>query len=119
MALGAIQAIKEAGRDKEMWVFGGAGMKDVIKMVMDKDTSEKDIKVTAENGEMLPFTLRDHSLSSHAAQLHDGIEQLKAAGADVVLIDPQFAPAVLAKSETPGMVEQMGRLARPGDSRPQ
>jgi ribose transport system substrate-binding protein len=37
MALGAIQAIKEAGRDKEMWVFGGAGMKDVVKMVMDKD----------------------------------------------------------------------------------
>jgi ribose transport system substrate-binding protein len=34
--LGAVQAIKEAGRDKEMWVFGGAGMKDVIKMVMDK-----------------------------------------------------------------------------------
>lgn len=35
--LGAVQAIKEAGRDKEMWVFGGAGMKDVIKMVMDKN----------------------------------------------------------------------------------
>jgi ribose transport system substrate-binding protein len=37
MAIGAIQAIKEAGRDKEMWIFGGAGMKDVVKMVMDKD----------------------------------------------------------------------------------
>ncbi|MCC6676504.1 MAG: ABC transporter substrate-binding protein [Phycisphaerales bacterium] len=37
IALGAIQAIKEAGREKQMWVFGGAGMKDVIKMVMDKD----------------------------------------------------------------------------------
>lgn len=35
--LGAVQAIKEAGRQKEMWVFGGAGMKDVIKMVLDKD----------------------------------------------------------------------------------
>ena len=34
--LGAAQAIKEAGRDKEMWIFGGAGMKDVVKMVMDK-----------------------------------------------------------------------------------
>lgn len=34
--MGAIQAIKEAGREKEMWVFGGAGMKDVVKMVMDK-----------------------------------------------------------------------------------
>ena len=37
IALGAIQAIKEAGRQKEMWIFGGAGMKDVVKMVMDKD----------------------------------------------------------------------------------
>ena len=35
MALGAMQAIKEAGREKEMWIFPGAGMKDVVKMVMD------------------------------------------------------------------------------------
>jgi acyl-CoA thioesterase-1 len=56
--------------------------------------------------------LRDHPLSPHAMQLHDGIERLKAAGADVVLIDPQFAPAVLAKSETPGMVEQIALAAK-------
>ncbi|HEV7298093.1 MAG TPA: ABC transporter substrate-binding protein [Tepidisphaeraceae bacterium] len=37
VALGAIQAIKEAGREGEMWVFPGAGMKEVVKMVMDKD----------------------------------------------------------------------------------
>jgi ribose transport system substrate-binding protein len=37
IALGAIKAIKEAGRDKEMWILGGAGMKDVVKLVMDKD----------------------------------------------------------------------------------
>jgi len=59
--------------------------------------------------------LRDHPLSPHALQLHDGIEQLKAAGADVVLIDPQFAPAVLAKSETPGMVEQIALTAKQED----
>lgn len=35
--LGAMQAIKEAGRQKEMWILGGAGMKDVVKMVMEKD----------------------------------------------------------------------------------
>jgi acyl-CoA thioesterase I len=56
--------------------------------------------------------LRDHPLSPHAVQLHDGIERLKAAGADVVLIDPQFAPAVLAKSETSGMVEQIALAAK-------
>lgn len=37
MALGAIQAIRERGREKQMWVFPGAGMKEVVKMVMDKD----------------------------------------------------------------------------------
>ena len=51
--------------------------------------------------------LRDHSLDTHAAELRQGIEQLKAIGADVVLIDPQYAPKVLAKSETPGMVDQI------------
>lgn len=37
MALGAEKAIKEANRDKEMWILGGAGMKDIVKRVMDKD----------------------------------------------------------------------------------
>lgn len=37
MALGALQAIREAGRNQQMFVFPGAGMKDVVKMVMDKD----------------------------------------------------------------------------------
>lgn len=35
--MGAAQAIREAGREKEMWILGGAGMKEVVKMVMDKD----------------------------------------------------------------------------------
>lgn len=37
MLLGAVQAIKEARRQNQMWVLGGAGMKEVVKMVMDKD----------------------------------------------------------------------------------
>lgn len=35
--LGAVQAIKEAGREKDLFILGGAGMKDVVKMVLDKD----------------------------------------------------------------------------------
>ena len=56
--------------------------------------------------------LRDHPLDAHAAELHEGIEQLKATGADVVLIDPQYSPRVLAKSETPGMVDQIALAAK-------
>jgi acyl-CoA thioesterase I len=56
--------------------------------------------------------LRDRSLEDHDVQLHQGIEELKAAGADVVLIDPQFAPAVNVKAETPDMIEQIALAAK-------
>lgn len=37
MALGVETALKSAGRDKNVWVLGGAGMKDIVKRVMDHD----------------------------------------------------------------------------------
>ena len=37
MALGAEQAILESGRGDEMWMLGGAGMKDIVKRVMNGD----------------------------------------------------------------------------------
>jgi ribose transport system substrate-binding protein len=36
MALGVEQAMKEAGRSGA-WILGGAGMKEIVKRVMDKD----------------------------------------------------------------------------------
>jgi lysophospholipase L1-like esterase len=56
--------------------------------------------------------LRDHPLKPHSVLLHEGIDQIKATGADVVLMDPQYAPKVLAKSETPGMVDQIAHTAK-------
>jgi len=56
--------------------------------------------------------LRDHPLNPHGVRLRQGIEELKNSGADVVLIDPQFAPAVLAKPEMPGMLEQIALAAK-------
>jgi len=56
--------------------------------------------------------LRDHQLQPDAALLREGIKQIKEAGADVVLIDMQFAPRVLAKSETPDMEDQIARVAK-------
>lgn len=38
IALGVIEAVKQAKREKEMFILGGAGMKDMIKRVMEKDT---------------------------------------------------------------------------------
>jgi ribose transport system substrate-binding protein len=37
MAEGVEQAIREAGRLDEMWIFGGAGKKEIVKRVMDRD----------------------------------------------------------------------------------
>jgi ribose transport system substrate-binding protein len=37
-ALGVLDAIRQAGRQKEMWVLGGGGMKEAIKRVMEKDS---------------------------------------------------------------------------------
>ncbi len=56
--------------------------------------------------------LRDHPLAPHAVELRQGIGELKAIDADVVLIDPQYAPRVLAKSETSGMVDLIALAAR-------
>ncbi|GGO36825.1 ABC transporter substrate-binding protein [Gemmobacter aquaticus] len=37
MAIGAMAAIEQAGRKDEMWIVGGAGMKEIIKRIMDGD----------------------------------------------------------------------------------
>ena len=56
--------------------------------------------------------LRDQPLSGQARLLHEGIARMKALGADVVLIDPQFAPKVLDKSDAEGMVALIAQAAR-------
>ena len=43
------------------------------------------------------IALRDHPLESQSALLSGGLSRLKAAEADVILINPQFAPKVLEK----------------------
>jgi len=58
--------------------------------------------------------LRDRQLQPDATLLRDGIKQIKDAGADAVLIDMQFAPRVIAKSETPDMEDQIAHAAKEG-----
>jgi lysophospholipase L1-like esterase len=56
--------------------------------------------------------LRDRSLDRHAQLLRDGIERLKAINADVILMDMQYTPAVLAKSEVDDMEDQIELAAK-------
>ena len=37
MAVGVLEAINQAGRNDEMWVVGGAGMKEIVRRIMDGD----------------------------------------------------------------------------------
>ncbi|MCX7312874.1 MAG: SGNH/GDSL hydrolase family protein [Alphaproteobacteria bacterium] len=49
--------------------------------------------------------LRDQPLTEANTSLHDGLKLLRAAGPDVVLINPQYAPKVITKHDVDGMVD--------------
>jgi len=52
----------------------------------------------------------EHSKSD--SLIHEGIRRIKAIGSDVVLIDPQFAPKVLARPESADMIELISNAAK-------
>jgi acyl-CoA thioesterase-1 len=58
------------------------------------------------------LVLRDHPLDPKATVLHEGLARLKAIHADVILVDLQYAPKVLAKPETEGMLAQIAAIAK-------
>ena len=59
--------------------------------------------------------LRDKPLGPHSPLLLEGIRQLKKIGADVVLIDPQYVPRVIAKADAEGMVRLIAATAKAAD----
>jgi lysophospholipase L1-like esterase len=56
--------------------------------------------------------LRGESIESYSATLRAGIARLKQADADVILMDPQYAPKVLASSVHVRVVDTMRAAAR-------
>src|SRR5205085_7704644 len=54
--------------------------------------------------------LRDHP--TPATLIHQGIEQLKASGTDVILVNPQFAPRIIAKPDAEHAVDVITATAR-------
>ena len=59
--------------------------------------------------------LRDHQLADHGASIRLGLARIRATGADIVLIDPQYAPKVIAKPEAGPMVELLATTAKQED----
>jgi lysophospholipase L1-like esterase len=54
--------------------------------------------------------LEDHALTGEARIIRAGLRRLLATGVDVILIDPQYAPKVLAKSRAGQMVSLLERI---------
>ncbi len=77
-----------------------------------------DADVTAENPDLVLWqvgtnaVLRNHPLTLTARLIHEGIARLKASGADVVLIDPQYSPRVIAKSDAEPMVDLIATASK-------
>jgi acyl-CoA thioesterase-1 len=56
--------------------------------------------------------IRDHKIDDHGAAIRSGIRKVRATGADLVLIDPQFAPKVIVKTDAQRMVELISFTAK-------
>ncbi|MGE3988673.1 SGNH/GDSL hydrolase family protein [Pseudorhodoplanes sp.] len=56
--------------------------------------------------------LRDSPIPAVRSDILEGLRRMKASGADVVLIDPQFAPKVLAKKDADAMVDLLATTAK-------
>jgi acyl-CoA thioesterase-1 len=56
--------------------------------------------------------LREKALPPHASLVREGLARIKATGAEVVLIDPQYAPRVLAKPHVEDMVSLIATAAK-------
>jgi acyl-CoA thioesterase-1 len=59
--------------------------------------------------------IHDKKLSDSDTSIHDGLKKVRAIGAEVVLIDPQFAPKVIVKAGVASMIELIATTAKRED----
>jgi acyl-CoA thioesterase I len=59
--------------------------------------------------------IRNDDLSRHEEDIHKGLTKIRSSGADVVLIDPQFAPKVTVKQGAARTVELIASTAKRED----
>jgi acyl-CoA thioesterase-1 len=59
--------------------------------------------------------IRDHKADEHGATIREGLRKVRSVGADIVLIDPQFVPKVIAKPQAELMVEMLSMTAKQHD----
>jgi len=91
----------------------GIGGEDAREMVARLDKS-----VIAEHPDLVLWQVGtnaivdDEKLAVEASLVRTGIDRLKAAGVDVIIVDPQYAPAVIAKPQATAVVRMLDTVAR-------
>jgi acyl-CoA thioesterase-1 len=56
--------------------------------------------------------LRDDPIAPAGSLIREGVAKLKAAGTDVVLVNPQFAPRIISKHDIDGMLDLIDATAK-------
>ena len=77
-----------------------------------------DTAIVAEKPDLVLWQLgtnsvvRGHELGGHDALIRAGLAKIRATGADIVLIDPQFAPKVISRPDAARMVALISATAK-------
>lgn len=87
----------------------GTEVRDMIAMFERDVAAEKPDLVIWQLG--TNSVLRDRTLTDAEAVINEGLAKLKTSGADVILINPQYAPKVIVKSEADHMVQIISNVA--------
>lgn len=90
--------------------IGGEEVPDMLKRFDDAVVKAKPDLVLWQLG--TNSVVRGHMSSEQGALIRAGLKKIRSTGADVVLIDPQFAPKVIAKPEAGRMVELIAVTAK-------
>lgn len=59
--------------------------------------------------------IRDHQMEDRGGAIRGGLDRIRAVGADIILIDPQYAPKVIAKPLAPKMVDFIASVSKQED----
>jgi acyl-CoA thioesterase I len=89
---------------------GGETAREMLARFDDQVIAEKPDVVVWQVGSN--SVLRDQPLAPAGELIREGLSKLKAAGADVILMNPQYAPKVNVKHDAELMVDLIGRAAK-------
>lgn len=94
----------------------GVGGEEVADMIKRFDTAVVAVKPDLVLWQLgTNSVIRDHKIGAHGETIREGLKKVRSVGADVVLIDPQFVPRVVAKPDAERMVELISKTAKQED----